>query len=354
METVDTGTAEAAAAEALKAFYTAVPQDSSSAPPSFLLPPLVQQPVDPPSIIAPHVGAGGNASEKLPATTVAPSSNAQVAASALMREEPTDLCQTLDSAKTLLKTSLAALTSARSTIRGSQHMGDTQLEALLAASVDAVAAAVNVLAPGYLDMIAEERCNSNKRPMMLAHPDEFKNPSSFLKIYGDPQCNVPPQHALRLHPRKSKDGNWECVVCKNINYPRRFRCNNPRCKALRGQEGDKLVGDYARQVFHLYLTKYKHPLNTAINATHLPLTGAVISSTPSCSKPQAASWNGGRLGCYSGHDNLRHGFVSSVHVGTKPQKLVDSPALTCHDNDVKFSVSSDCDGPCAPNPLGMY
>lgn len=106
---------------------------------------------------------------------------------------------------------------------------------------------------GIFAVIAEERCNTTKRSMMLAHPDEFKNPSSFLKIYGDPQCRA----GSPSHPRKGRDGNWECSKCQNVNYPRRFRCNNTKCKALRDVDGDKLVSDYARQVFHLYLAQSK-------------------------------------------------------------------------------------------------
>ncbi|KAL8443752.1 hypothetical protein Emag_005836 [Eimeria magna] len=90
-------------------------------------------------------------------------------------------------------------------------------------------------------------------PQMLAHPDEFRNPSSFLKIYGDPLCSLSPSSAAALvagntnSPTANRDGNWVCCFCNNINFPRRFRCN--KCNELRGPEGDKIVAEYARAVY---------------------------------------------------------------------------------------------------------
>ncbi|KAL8271645.1 hypothetical protein Esti_004450 [Eimeria stiedai] len=90
-------------------------------------------------------------------------------------------------------------------------------------------------------------------PQMLAHPDEFRNPSSFLKIYGDPLCSLSPPSAAALiagntnSPTANRNGNWVCGYCNNINFPRRFRCN--KCNELRGPEGDKIVAEYARAVY---------------------------------------------------------------------------------------------------------
>lgn len=267
---VPDNTVDGAATEALRALYTTVHQGGGKfpGPSSVLLSALTQSPGHPAGALCKPAGqkmaqfvAADNKMESV--ASCASSATAHVAAAALVRQESRDLTQTLECAKTLLETCSAALDSARHASKGPEAHEGRPIENMLAVAVDAVASAVNVLAPGYLDMIAEEHCNSSKRPMMLAHPDEFKNPSSFLKIYGDPQCNAQQQNISRLHPRKSKDGNWECAVCKNVNYPRRFRCNNPRCKALRDPEGDKLVSDYARQVFHLYLTKFKYPSGNA-------------------------------------------------------------------------------------------
>jgi len=88
-------------------------------------------------------------------------------------------------------------------------------------------------------------------PVMLAHPDEFKNPSSFLKIYGDPLCFVNQSN----FPKKARNGNWECAKCRNINYPRRFRCN--KCCTLRDAEGDRIVSDYTRHVYTKYLLSFR-------------------------------------------------------------------------------------------------
>eukprot|EP01055_Gregarina_sp_Pseudo9_P001725 Gregarina_sp_Pseudo_9__1724@NODE_216_length_3573_cov_22_949349_g201_i0_p1_GENE_NODE_216_length_3573_cov_22_949349_g201_i0NODE_216_length_3573_cov_22_949349_g201_i0_p1_ORF_typecomplete_len623_score183_80zfRanBP/PF00641_18/1_7e08_NODE_216_length_3573_cov_22_949349_g201_i07662634 len=86
----------------------------------------------------------------------------------------------------------------------------------------------------------------------LVHPDEFKNASTFLKIYGDPLCftkNGP-------LPKKGRNGNWECSKCNNVNFPRRFRCN--MCSTTRDEEGDRVVSEYARQVYERYIFIYRN------------------------------------------------------------------------------------------------
>ncbi|EZG50648.1 putative zinc-finger Ran-binding domain protein [Gregarina niphandrodes] len=85
----------------------------------------------------------------------------------------------------------------------------------------------------------------------LVHPDEFKNPSTFLKIYGDPLCFS----RLGPLPKKDRNGNWECQDCGNVNFPRRFRCN--MCQKARSPEGDQLVAEYAAQVYERYQQLFK-------------------------------------------------------------------------------------------------
>ncbi|KEP62253.1 UNVERIFIED_CONTAM: Zn-finger in Ran binding protein and others domain-containing protein [Hammondia hammondi] len=121
-------------------------------------------------------------------------------------------------------------------------------------------------------------------PTMLAHPDEFKNPSSFLKIYGDPMCAVAdasaPQTGGRQPgpggrslsgacgrvdgasastsgslPIRGHNGNWVCESCSNVNFPRRFRCN--KCGAVRGPQGDAIVAEYAKLVYHQHVKAYR-------------------------------------------------------------------------------------------------
>eukprot|EP00922_Rhytidocystis_sp_ex-Travisia-forbesii_P061815 GHVS01091550.1.p1 GENE.GHVS01091550.1~~GHVS01091550.1.p1 ORF type:complete len:660 (+),score=172.82 GHVS01091550.1:55-1980(+) len=86
-------------------------------------------------------------------------------------------------------------------------------------------------------------------PSMLAHPDEFRNPSSFLKIYGDPMCGQ------SSTPTRGSHGNWVCAKCANVNYPRRFRCN--KCSAYRDHAGDVVVYDYAKTVYALHVNNYE-------------------------------------------------------------------------------------------------
>ncbi|CBZ56353.1 putative zinc-finger-Ran binding domain-containing protein [Neospora caninum Liverpool] len=123
-------------------------------------------------------------------------------------------------------------------------------------------------------------------PTMLAHPDEFKNPSSFLKIYGDPMCAVVdasmPQAGRQTGPGgralpgfsgrvdgasalaggstgnlpiRGHNGNWVCESCSNVNFPRRFRCN--KCGAVRGPQGDAIVAEYAKLVYHQHVKTYR-------------------------------------------------------------------------------------------------
>lgn len=99
--------------------------------------------------------------------------------------------------------------------------------------------------------------NSVPCPTMLAHPDEFKNPSSFLKIYGDPLCGGAGGGGTSgsANPPKNQNGNWTCPRCRNINFPRRFRCN--KCNETRDDAGDRLVADYARHVHSQLLKTFK-------------------------------------------------------------------------------------------------
>ncbi|KAH8742094.1 hypothetical protein FG386_003421 [Cryptosporidium ryanae] len=130
-------------------------------------------------------------------------------------------------------------------------------------------------------------------PTMLAHPDEFKNPSSFLKIYGDPLCgksttgsgsnnnssqnttgsnsgicttdlsgqsvnptnNGNTQFANINNPTKGQNGNWACSKCNNVNFPRRFRCF--KCGEYRDEAGDKIVAEYAKHVYLHHLRAYR-------------------------------------------------------------------------------------------------
>ncbi|KAF8819500.1 Zn-finger in Ran binding protein and others domain-containing protein [Cardiosporidium cionae] len=91
-------------------------------------------------------------------------------------------------------------------------------------------------------------------PTMLAHPDEFKNPSSFLKIYGDPLCGQSP-NVGGASPVKNQGGNWVCCNCSNINFPRRFRCN--KCNEFRDSNGDEIVSEYAKIVYRHHLRSYR-------------------------------------------------------------------------------------------------
>eukprot|EP00922_Rhytidocystis_sp_ex-Travisia-forbesii_P058589 GHVS01086615.1.p1 GENE.GHVS01086615.1~~GHVS01086615.1.p1 ORF type:complete len:372 (+),score=54.74 GHVS01086615.1:143-1258(+) len=89
-------------------------------------------------------------------------------------------------------------------------------------------------------------------PSVLAHPAEFKNPSSFLKIYGDPMCA---NGMGAKTPLRGAHGNWVCTKCDCVNFPRRFRCN--KCETYRDARGDEVVSSYARFVYEQHLRTYQ-------------------------------------------------------------------------------------------------
>lgn len=106
---------------------------------------------------------------------------------------------------------------------------------------------------GGPSMPAKDARNGGEFPLhhysaqALVSPDEFKNPSSFLRVYGDPLASS----ARRgFHgPQVLQDGNWRCENCSNINFPRRQRCN--KCQCLRGASGDAAVLQYAHRVYEM-------------------------------------------------------------------------------------------------------
>lgn len=83
-------------------------------------------------------------------------------------------------------------------------------------------------------------------PPVLVGPDEFKNPSSFLRIYGDPLAATAPRKGGG-RPESHQDGNWRCEACGNVNFPRRQRCH--KCHAIRGPGGDAIVMQYCVRVY---------------------------------------------------------------------------------------------------------
>ena len=140
----------------------------------------------------------------------------------------------------------------------------------------------------------------------LVHPDEFKNPSTFLKIYGDPLCfakNGP-------LPKKGRNGNWECSKCTNVNFPRRFRCN--MCGTGRGEEGDWIVAEYARQVYERYLYIYKQQRPEAA-APEMPPTQRQPSNLRSAQLPAHMNPNG----IQDGGALLEYPPAHRAHVGNR-------------------------------------
>lgn len=87
-------------------------------------------------------------------------------------------------------------------------------------------------------------------PQVILSPDEFKNPSSFLRCYGDPLAATAPRHGGCI-PESNQDGNWRCERCGNVNFPRRQRCH--KCQETRGPNGDAIVLRYCLRVYEQLL-----------------------------------------------------------------------------------------------------
>ncbi|PHJ15813.1 zn-finger in ran binding protein and others domain-containing protein [Cystoisospora suis] len=85
-------------------------------------------------------------------------------------------------------------------------------------------------------------------PRVLVAPDKLKNPSSFLKIYGDPLCFAGSRNLVAGYR-----GNWKCAKCGTVNFPRRFRCK--QCDTERDSEGDQVVFEYATSVYKQYVAQ---------------------------------------------------------------------------------------------------
>lgn len=97
--------------------------------------------------------------------------------------------------------------------------------------------------------VATDLASATQNPVLVS-PTEFKNPSCFLRVYGDPLAATAPRHGS-YQPESHQDGNWRCEQCGNVNFPRRQRCN--KCSAPRGLNGDAIVLKYCMQVYDLLL-----------------------------------------------------------------------------------------------------
>lgn len=99
-------------------------------------------------------------------------------------------------------------------------------------------------------MNMSEGPSSQQSPPVLVGPEEFKNPSSFLRIYGDPLAATASRRG-GCQPESHQDGNWRCDQCSNVNFPRRPRCH--KCHAPRGPSGDAIVLKYCLRVYEMLL-----------------------------------------------------------------------------------------------------
>ena len=85
------------------------------------------------------------------------------------------------------------------------------------------------------------------RQVMQDRDAQRKDPSSYLVKFGDPLA----AQGARKQIVEGVDGNWKCVGCWNLNFPRRSRCN--KCNAHRPAEADAAVADYTLRVLQEHL-----------------------------------------------------------------------------------------------------
>mmetsp|Transcript_76118 Transcript_76118/g.215258 ORF Transcript_76118/g.215258 Transcript_76118/m.215258 type:complete len:372 (-) Transcript_76118:107-1222(-) len=121
-----------------------------------------------------------------------------------------------------------------------------------AASRDCLKVSVDLLGrpPTSVPTVPAEAPGASPSPQVLLSPDEFKNPSSFLRVYGDPLVGAAPRCGGWV-PELHQDGNWRCDQCSNVNFPRRQRCH--KCHALRSPNGDAIVLQYCLRVYEMLL-----------------------------------------------------------------------------------------------------
>ncbi|EPT26787.1 putative zinc-finger Ran-binding domain, related protein [Toxoplasma gondii TgCatPRC2] len=133
-------------------------------------------------------------------------------------------------------------------------------------------------------------------PRVLVPPENLKNPSSFLKIYGDPLCFAGSRNLVA-----GCRGNWKCAKCGTVNFPRRFRCK--QCDKERDEEGHRIVLEYAKTVYQQYLAAGLWPVWYAadrggpLDARSLTPTGLTVRTTQLYKLRWLPTWSTGRDYC---------------------------------------------------------
>ncbi|CBZ51155.1 zinc-finger-Ran binding domain-containing protein, related [Neospora caninum Liverpool] len=111
-------------------------------------------------------------------------------------------------------------------------------------------------------------------PRVLVPPENLKNPSSFLKIYGDPLCFAGSRNLVA-----GCRGNWKCTSCGTVNFPRRFRCK--QCDKERDEEGHRIVLEYAKTVYQQYLAAGVWPVSRG-DSSEAPPPVTLYASPRAC------------------------------------------------------------------------
>lgn len=92
-------------------------------------------------------------------------------------------------------------------------------------------------------------------PTMLAHPDEFKNPSSFLRVYGSGSMLAD----LKASNAPITIATWKCHKCSQTDIPG-DECRCFKCDATRDVSAEEAVLGNAAAIYQLHLKAYKQHL----------------------------------------------------------------------------------------------
>ncbi|PFH35810.1 hypothetical protein BESB_054610 [Besnoitia besnoiti] len=169
-------------------------------------------------------------------------------------------------------------------------------------------------------------------PRVLVPPENLKNPSSFLKIYGDPLCFAGSRGLVA-----GCRGNWKCTKCGTVNFPRRFRCK--QCDAERDEEGHRIVLEYAKSVYQQYLAEGFWPVNRGDNDAPPAMT--LYASPRACRRLKNTAggephrWRWRRRGAGGACSKSQNGGSGSAAAGTPARtSRSDQDNSNCRDEEI--------------------
>ncbi|KAK2197967.1 bifunctional Zinc finger [Babesia duncani] len=147
----------------------------------------------------------------------------------------------------------------------------------------------NVYRVKLVNPIATKSVGPGAEALAMTHPSQLENASMFLRMYGDPLCDVVKRREIVFS--HGVNGNWKCLGCSNLNFPRRSHCN--KCAAPRDSQGDEIVFQYALRLYDIYQRGHKYTDEEILTAL------GQENTTSACkAEPHWTNYNGkAQVGC---------------------------------------------------------